>query len=295
MKKKRVAILGTGNIGMDLLYKVRKSNLLECGIFAGRNPESENIQNAAMIGVPTTADSIQYIVNHPDCCEIVFDATSASVHKVHAPILKKLGKFTIDLTPAHVGPFCIPVLNTVDVLNCPNVNMITCGGQATVPIAYAIAKVQPNIKYIEMVATIASKSAGPGTRANIDEFTQTTADALRQFTGIERSKAIIVLNPAEPPITMRNTIYATIDDPDMAEIERAVQEMVDAIQKYVPGYHLVLPPIMENGRLTVSIGVEGSGDFLPHYAGNLDVITCAAIRVAELYVEKENERDDTVF
>lgn len=290
MTKKKIAILGTGNIGMDLLFKVLKSDLLECGVFAGRNPDSENIHRAQEMGITTTADSIQYIVDNPDCCDIVFDATSASVHRIHAPILKKLGKFTIDLTPAHLGPFCIPVINATDLLECPNVNMITCGGQATVPIAYAISKVQPNIKYIEMVATIASKSAGPGTRANIDEFTQTTADALRQFTGIEKAKAIIVLNPAEPPITMRNTIYASIDEPDMPAIKNAVQSMVGEIQKYVPGYHLALPPILENGRLTVSVGVEGSGDFLPRYAGNLDVITCAAIRMAELFVEKENMR-----
>lgn len=295
MTKKKIAILGTGNIGMDLLYKVRKSDLLECGIFAGRNPDSENIRHAQEMGIPTTADSIQYIVENPACCDIVFDATSASVHRIHAPILEKMGKFTIDLTPAHIGPFCIPVLNAREVLDCPNVNMITCGGQATVPIAYAISKAQPNIRYIEMVATIASKSAGPGTRANIDEFTQATADALRQFTGIKKAKAIIVLNPAEPPITMRNTIYASIDQPNMPAIKKAVQGMVEEIQKYVPGYHLVLPPIMENGRLAVSIGVEGSGDFLPHYAGNLDVITCAAIRMAELFVEKENMRNDTVF
>lgn len=285
--KKKVAILGTGNIGMDLLYKVRRSKLLECGIFAGRNPDSENIQKANEMGIPTTADSIEYLIEHPECCDIVFDATSAKVHTRHALILKEMGKFTVDLTPAHIGPFCIPVLNADKVLDSRNVNMITCGGQATVPIAYAIAQAQPDIKYIEMVATIASKSAGPGTRANIDEFTQTTSDALRSFTGIEQAKAIIVLNPAEPPISMRNTIYALVDHPDMTAISAAVQTMTRKIQEYVPGYQLVLPPVYENGRLTVSIGVEGSGDFLPRYAGNLDVITCAAIRVAELYAEKE--------
>lgn len=287
MTKTKVAILGTGNIGMDLLFKVMRSNLLECGIFAGRNPDSENIQHAKEMGVLTTAKSIDYIIEHPDCCDIVFDATSAKVHAYHAPILKELGKFAIDLTPAHVGPFCIPVLNAEEILDCPNVNMITCGGQATVPIAYAITRAQPDIDYMEMVATIASLSAGPGTRANIDEFTQTTADALRSFTGIERAKAIIVLNPATPPIVMRNTIYALVKDPDMDAIRKAIYEMVDKIKKYVPGYHLTMPPIYENGRLSVSIGVEGSGDFLPQYAGNLDVITCAATRIAEMFAERK--------
>ena len=285
MDQMNVAILGTGNIGMDLLFKVLRSKYLRCSVFAGHNPDSENIMRVKEMGIPTTIKSIAYIEEHPECCDIVFDATSAKIHQYHAPILERLGKFAIDLTPAHVGPFCIPVINAADLLTCGNVNMITCGGQATVPIASAIAKAEPRVQYLEIAATISSKSAGPGTRANIDEFTQTTADALKQFSGIKRSKAIIVLNPSNPPITMRNTIYALVDSPDLPKIEAAVANMVTRIQAYVPGYRLVLPPVYENGRLTTTIEVEGSGDFLPTYSGNLDIITCAAVEVAEMYVK----------
>ncbi len=290
MNQMNVAILGTGNIGMDLLFKILRSKHLRCSVFAGHNPDSENIMRVKEMGIPTTIQSIAYIEEHPECCDIVFDATSAKIHQYHAPILERLGKFTIDLTPAHVGPFCIPVINAADLLTCSNVNMITCGGQATVPIASAIVKAEPRIQYLEIAATISSKSAGPGTRANIDEFTQTTADALRQFSGIKRSKAIIVLNPSNPPITMRNTIYALVDSPDMPKIEAAVADMVTRIQAYVPGYRLVLPPVYENGRLTTTIEVEGSGDFLPAYSGNLDIITCAALEVAEMYA-KSRQRE----
>lgn len=294
MEKIKVGILGTGNIGMDLLFKIQRSDLLTCGIFAGHNQGSENIRRVEKMGIPITYKSIDYIVENPDCCDIIFDATSARVHQYHAPILEKLKKFTIDLTPAHVGPFCIPVLNAEKLLDCSNVNMITCGGQAIVPIAKAITKVQPNICYLELAATIASKSAGPGTRANIDEFTQTTADALKDFTGVDRAKAIIVLNPAEPPIMMRNTLYALVTNPDMDLITEAVNAMVAQIQEYVPGYHIILPPIYENGRLSLSVGVKGSGDFLPEYAGNLDIITCAAVRVAEMRAFRITQKVENV-
>lgn len=262
--------------------KVQKSDILECGIFAGHNPDSEGIRRAETIGIPTTVESIHYIEKYPDCCDIVFDATSAKVHRYHAPILEHLGKYTIDLTPAHVGKFCVPAINLNEALEFSNVNMITCGGQAAVPVACALKSVS-EVKYLEIVATIASKSAGTGTRNNIDEFTQTTKKAVSELSGIRNAKAIIVLNPAEPPITMHNTIYALIDNPNMERIEMAVNEMARKIQGYVPGYRIVLGPVYENGRVTTSIEVVGAGDYLPSYAGNLDIITCAAIETARWF------------
>lgn len=285
-KKIKVGIIGTGNIGSDLLMKVMRSDVLECGIFAGRNLESDGMARAAGMGVPITEESIRYIVDNPECCEIVFDATSAHVHRNNAPILKKLKKYTIDLTPAHVGKMCVPVLNMEECLKEDNVNLITCGGQATVPLAYAIRQIHPDTKYMEIVATIASKSAGSGTRNNIDEFTQATRDALVEFTGIDNAKAIIVLNPAEPPVTMHNTLYALIDNPDMKAIHARVREMEEKIRRYVPGYKIVMEPVYENGRVTTSLQVVGLGDYLPQYSGNLDIITCAAIEIAEQYAKK---------
>ena len=289
MAKIKTGIIGTGNIGSDLLMKVLKSDVLECSIFAGHNPESEGIHRAEKMGIPTTIESIHYIEKHPDCCDIVFDATSAKVHKYNAPILKKLGKYTIDLTPAHVGKFCIPAINQRDALNCSNVNMITCGGQAAIPIACALQSVS-KVEYLEIVATIASKSAGIGTRNNIDEFTQTTKEAIVELTGIKQAKAIIVLNPAEPPITMHNTVYALMDKPDMVKIEEAVEEMSGRIKKYVPVYCIVLGPIYENSRVTIGIEVVGSGDYLPPYAGNLDIITCAAVETAEQFAMERSTK-----
>ena len=235
------------------------------------------------MGVLTSTDSIRAIEENPEICDIVFDATSASVHFVNAPILKRLGKFAIDLTPAHVGKMCVPVLNMQECMDEDNVNLITCGGQATAPIAYAISRIHPDVKYIEIVATIASKSAGAGTRNNIDEFTQATRESLSEFTGIKDTKAIIVLNPAQPPITMHNTVYALIDKPDMEAIRRSVDEMAAKIRRYVPGYRIVMEPVYENGRVTTSLQVVGLGDYLPKYAGNLDIITCAAVEIAENY------------
>ncbi len=284
--KVKVGIIGTGNIGTDILIKLKRSDILECGMFAGRNPDSQGIRIAKELGIPTSVDSIRAIQEQPDCCDIVFDATSANVHRQNAPILKELGKFAIDLTPAHVGKMCVPVLNLDECMGEANVNLITCGGQATTPIAYAISMVHPDVKYIEIVATIASKSAGIGTRNNIDEFTQATRDALTEFTGIENTKAIIVLNPAEPPITMHNTIYALIDNPDIEAIRQSVREMESKIKRYVPGFRIVLEPTCENGRVTTTLQVVGLGDYLPQYAGNLDIITCAAIEIAENYARK---------
>lgn len=286
-QKVKVGIIGTGNIGTDILLKLKRSEILECGIFAGRNPDSTGIQMARELGIPTSIASIQAIKDDPGCCDIVFDATSASVHKLNAPILKEMGKFTIDLTPSHVGKMCVPVLNLDKCMNEDNVNLITCGGQATAPIAYAISKTHPETKYIEVVATIASKSAGAGTRNNIDEFTQVTRAALTEFTGIKNTKAIIVLNPAEPPITMHNTLYALIDNPDMNAIKKAVHEMEGRIKRYVPGYRVIMEPTYVNGRVTTTLQVVGLGDYLPKYSGNLDIITCAAIEIAENYARKK--------
>ncbi len=285
MKKAKVGIIGTGNIGSDLLAKIQKSDLLECGIFAGHNPDSDGIRRAEMLGIPTTIESVHYIEKHPGCCDIVFDATSAQVHKYNAPILERLNKYVIDLTPAHVGQFCVPAINLKEALYCNNVNMITCGGQATVPIAYAINQVA-KVDYLEIVATIASDSAGIGTRNNIDEFTQTTKQSIIDLVGIKNAKAIMVLNPAVPPITMHNTVYALIENPDMEAIEHSVVKMVERVKKYVPGYDLVVGPVYENGRVTTSIKCVGAGDYLPQYAGNLDIITCAAVEIALQYARE---------
>lgn len=287
MKKMKVGIIGTGNIGTDILKKLERSEILECGIFAGRSYDSNGIRIARELGIPVTDQSIDYIVKHPECCEIVFDATSASVHRKNAPILEKLGKYTIDMTPARVGTMCVPALNMEKCLEVHNVNMITCGGQATIPLAYALAAIHPEIEYLEIVATIASKSAGVGTRANIDEFTQTTKDALSMFTGIKRTKAIIILNPAEPPITMHNTLYALIEKPDMDRIKEEINRMEAHIKKYVPGYRIVTGPLYQDNKVVITLEVLGSGDYLPEYAGNLDIITCAAIEIAERYAERK--------
>jgi acetaldehyde dehydrogenase len=287
VKKVKVGIIGTGNIGTDLLVKVQRSKFLECGIFAGRNTESKGIKFAKKMGVKASCDSIEFIRKNPSSCEVVFDATSAKVHLYNAPILRKLGKFTIDLTPSHIGKMCVPVINLEECLNCDNVNLVTCGGQAVVPIACAIMQAHPETEYIEVVSSISSKSAGQGTRANIDEYTQITKDAISAFTGVRKAKAIIILNPAEPPMLMHNTIYAKIEKPKLEEISEGIAAMAKKIQKYVPGYKIVLGPVAENGRVTTMIEVIGLGDFLPKYSGNLDIITCAAVNVAEEFAKRK--------
>jgi len=286
-RKLKVAIIGTGNIGTDLLIKIQKSNFLECSLFTGKNPESNGIKRAQKMGVKTSYSSIQAIIDNPECCEIVVDATSADAHFKHAPILKKLNKFTIDMTPSRVGKMCIPIINLDMCLNEMNVNMITCGGQATVPLISGIMQVHPETKYIEVVSSISSKSAGIGTRNNIDEYTQTTSDAIIKFTDVPKAKAIVILNPAEPPILMHNTIYAKIDKPNIKKLQQKISEIVKVMQKYIPGYNLILNSIYENNRLTTMMEVIGLGDFLPAYAGNLDIINCAAIVVAEGYAKRK--------
>lgn len=292
IKKIKVGIIGTGNIGTDLLFKVRRSPYLECSIFAGRNPDSEGIKRAKSLGVHTSADSVQAIEKNPEICEIVFDSTSAKGHIANAPILKKLKKFVIDLTPSKVGQMCIPVLDIEDGIVKENVNMVTCGGQATVPIIKAIMSVHPEIKYVEVVGSISSKSAGPGTRSNIDEYTQTTKDAIEFYTGVPEAKAIIILNPAEPAVWMHNTIYAEIEKPNLEKLKERITEVEDQVKKYVPGYRVTLGPLYENGRLVVMVQVEGAGDFLPKFSGNLDIITSAAVRVAEEYAKRKLKIND---
>lgn len=289
LAKTKVAIIGTGNIGADLLVKVRRSSFLECSLFAGRSLDSAGMRFAADLGVRVTDQSIKAIVDDPGCCDIVFDATSASIHHEHAPILKGLGKFAIDLTPSKIGTMCIPVINREACLIESNLNLVTCGGQATVPIAFAISQVHPDVEYIEVVSSISSRSAGPGTRANIDEFTQTTKDALLHFTGVPHAKTIIILNPADPPILMRNTIYSIIPKPDLDALRLAVKRMEKRIQEYVPGYKVIMDPVFENGRVTIMVQVTGLGDYLPPYSGNLDIITCAAVHVAEAFAKKKQK------
>lgn len=283
MHKLKVGIIGTGNIGTDLLYKVQQSKSLECTLFMGRREDSAGIKIAKEMGIHTSTHSLEELEQNPDMCDLVFDATSAKVHMENAAKLKKLGIFAVDLTPARVGKMCVPAINLSECLKTNNVNMITCGGQATIPLIYAVRMVQSDIRYVEVVANIASKSAGMGTRNNIDEFTQTTKDAIIDIGNVSNAKAIITLSPAEPPVYMHNTIFMLIDKPDIGKIRESVHNMVNNVKKYVPGYDLILEPVLESGRLTMTIQVKGAGDYLPEYAGNLDIITCAAIRVAEKY------------
>lgn len=284
-KKLAVAILGSGNIGTDLLVKVMRSEHLTCGAFIGRNPNSVGMQTARRLGVPVSYDSLAYVQEHPDCCRLVFDATNANDHLRHAPILKNMGKIAIDLTPAKVGGICVPAVNMGECLTQDNVNMVTCGGQASIPIAYIIGKTQKEVDYIEVVSSIASRSAGPGTRVNLDEYIHTTENGLRQFSGAHRTKAILNLNPAQPCIDMQTTIMAKVGKPDIAALVEALHPMIKTIQGYVPGYELILGPLLENNRIIVTVRVRGLGDYLPPYAGNLDIINCAALVMAEQFAQ----------
>ena len=289
--KLKVAIIGSGNIGTDLLIKVLRSPYLRCGAFVGRNPSSPGILKAMSLGVPVSVDGIDYIVKHPDCCDIVFDATSAKSHLEHAPFLKKLHKRVIDMTPAKIGLMSVPSVNLFDCLASFNVNMITCGGQASIPIAFAIGQTQSDVDYIEVVSSISSRSAGPATRQNLDEYIKTTEDGLKKFSGVSQTKAILNLNPAEPCVDMQTTIFAKLKKPDLNKLEAYLLPLVNNIKKYVPGYKIILGPIFDNGRIAVMVRVRGLGDFLPAYAGNLDIINCAAIAMAEEYASTNSKRD----
>ncbi|ANZ41745.1 acetaldehyde dehydrogenase (acetylating) [Lentzea guizhouensis] len=298
MTRTKVAVIGSGNIGTDLMIKVlRHSDTLEMVAMAGIDPSSDGLARARRMGVPTTADGVRGLVDLPgfDDIAIVFDATSARAHIANAEVLTARGKRLVDLTPAAIGPMVVPAVNLTDHLDAPNVNMVTCGGQATIPIVAALAAVAP-VPYAEIVASIASRSAGPGTRANIDEFTETTSHAIAAVGGAGTGKAIIVLNPAEPPLIMRDTVLALVDAPDHAShdaIRTSVAAMVDQVAAYVPGYRLkqqvqitpapdqILTTAPVTHQVSVFLEVEGAAHHLPAYAGNLDIMTSAALRVGE--------------
>jgi acetaldehyde dehydrogenase (acetylating) len=284
LTKLKIAIIGTGNIGTDLMVKVMRTQGMTCTLFAGRNFNSAGMKRANALGVPISDRGIEAIVSNPDICDVVFDCTSAQAHMEHWPVLDKLGKIVIDMTPAKLGVLCVPAINAEECVatGARNVNMVTCGGQASIPIAYAISQVHSQIEYIEVASSIASRSAGPATRQNLDEYIETTQDALMALTGAKHTKAILILNPATPPIDMQTTIYAKIVSPDLPAIQDAVIAMVETIKQYVPGYKLILPPTIQDNRIVATIKVVGAGDYLPQYAGNLDIINCAAIAMAEL-------------
>ncbi|MBP2077528.1 acetaldehyde dehydrogenase (acetylating) [Oceanobacillus polygoni] len=288
-KKVKCAIIGSGNIGTDLMFKLLRSEKLEVTALIGIDPESKGLEKARDNGVKAIATGIDGLRENPDLAEIVFEATSAKAHAHNAPILKAMGKKAIDLTPAAVGPFLVPSVNLKEeeIPYLDNVNMVTCGGQATIPMVRAISDVI-EIDYAEIVASIASKSAGPGTRQNIDEFTVTTANALKEVGGAKESKAIITLNPADPSILMRNTIYVqTAENAESykAEIIKSLNSMLETVQGYVKGYRFKADPVVKGNIVTVSVEVEGNGDFLPKYAGNLDIITSAAVKTGEVIAE----------
>jgi len=281
MRKLKVAILGSGNIGTDLLMKLQRSPNLEPTLFIGRNLLSPGMQKARDLGIPVSDASIEAISRDPHCCDLVFDATSAKDHLRHWPILERLGKRVIDLTPAKIGKMAIPAINLASSREETNLNMVSCGGQASVPLAYAMASTQKDIEYFEVVSAIASKSAGPATRCNLDEYIKTTELALQSFTGCPHTKSILILNPADPPIHMQTTVSAKVKSADLDKLRPVIENIVATIRKYVPGYEMIVPPVFEQNRIVVMVKVTGLGDYLPSYAGNLDIINCAAIAMAE--------------
>ncbi|MEL0585884.1 MAG: acetaldehyde dehydrogenase (acetylating) [Candidatus Thiodiazotropha sp. (ex. Lucinoma kazani)] len=290
MSKINAALIGSGNIGTDLLYKALRSDWINPVWMVGIDADSEGLARARKLGLKTTHEGVDGMVPHmrEDKVQICFDATSAYVHAENNRKVQEQGSIMIDLTPAAVGPFCVPPVNLKDHVGKRelNVNMVTCGGQATIPMVAAVSRVQP-VSYGEIVATVSSKSAGPGTRKNIDEFTQTTAGAVEKVGGAKQGKAIIILNPAEPPLMMRDTVHCiTEDEPDQAAIIQSIQEMIQEVQKYVPGYRLKNGPVFDGNRVTVFMEVEGLGDYLPKYAGNLDIMTAAGLRTAEMFAEE---------
>ncbi|MDO5700555.1 MAG: acetaldehyde dehydrogenase (acetylating) [Bowdeniella nasicola] len=298
-KKYTAAIVGPGNIGSDLMFKLmRRSEWIEPVYMVGVK-DSEGLRRAKKLGLETSADGVDWLLEQDDLPDFVFEATSAKAHLANAPLYKEAGIHAVDLTPAAIGPYCCPPVNLDELEDVMNVNMITCGGQATTPIVSAVSDVV-RVDYAEIVASIASLSAGPGTRANIDEFTETTSAALRVVGGAKTSKAIIILNPVEPPMLMRNTVYCSLPaeaaEPGELQdrVRESIEQMVARVQEYVPGYHLTADPQFDEareewrgwGRVTVLIEVKGAANFLPEYAGNLDIITAAAARTGDMLVER---------
>ena len=292
MGRMRCAVVGSGNIGTDLLYKLLRSDLLDVTAMVGIDPDSEGLARARAEGVETTSDGADWLLRHADQFDLVFEATSAWVHRMNAPRYREAGLRAIDLTPAKQGPLVVPPVNLDTHLGAPNLNLVTCGGQATVPIVSAVVAVAP-VPYAEIVSTVASVSAGPGTRQNIDEFTKTTSASLVEVGGADHGKAIMILNPAEPPILMRNTVFCALGDGyDRDEVTESITEMVRTVSSYVPGYRIKAEPVFDEdlfrtpggdvkARVVVLLEVEGAADFLPPYAGNLDIMTASAVRVAE--------------
>jgi len=282
------AIVGSGNIGTDLLHKLARSAHIDVHSMVGIDPDSSGLKQARDLGVDASAGGVDWLLAHPQRPDIVFEATSAAVHAANAERYRASGIRAVDLTPAACGPYVVPPVNLTEHLDEVNVNMVTCGGQATIPMVYAVSRVTP-VAYAEIVATVASVSAGPGTRNNIDEFTRSTRNAVEQLGGAERGKAIIILNPAEPPLIMRDTIFCSLEpDADEAAVAASIEQVVAEVQQYVPGYRLLRPPQFDpeftpdgRGRVAIFIEVEGAGDFLPPYAGNLDIMTAAAVKVGE--------------
>ncbi|MGA1578150.1 MAG: acetaldehyde dehydrogenase (acetylating) [Steroidobacteraceae bacterium] len=280
------ALIGSGNIGTDLMMKALRSEAINPVWMVGIDPASDGIARARSHGLKTTSDGVDGLLSHiaEDDIRIAFDATSAYVHHENARKLREAGVVVIDLTPAAIGPFCVPPVNLAEHAGRRemNVNMVTCGGQATIPMVAAVSQVQP-VEYAEIVATVASRSAGPGTRKNIDEFTRTTSRGIEVVGGARRGKAIIILNPAEPPLIMRDTVHClTVDEPNQAAITESVQRMIAEVQHYVPGYTLKNGPVFDGKRVSIYLEVAGLGDYLPRYAGNLDIMTAAALRTAEM-------------
>jgi acetaldehyde/propanal dehydrogenase len=289
-QKIKCALIGPGNIGTDLLAKLQRSPVLEPVWMVGIDPESDGLKRAREMGIKTTAEGVDGLIPHmkADGVQIVFDATSAYVHAENSRKVNAQGALMIDLTPAAIGPYCVPPVNLLQHVGQRemNVNMVTCGGQATIPMVNAVSRVQP-VAYGEIVATVSSRSVGPGTRKNIDEFTRTTAGAVEKVGGAKKGKAIIIINPAEPPLMMRDTVHClTETEPDRDAITASVHAMIKEVQKYVPGYRLVNGPVFDGHRVSVFMEVEGLGDYLPKYAGNLDIMTAAACRTAEMFAEE---------
>lgn len=295
MEKLKVAILGSGNIGTDLLMKIQRSDVLEVSRFIGKNKESKNLELAKGMGVITSYHSIAELTSRPDCCDIVMDSTSANAHVIHAPILKKMGVYTIDLTPSRIGKACVPLINGDDCLAMDNVNLVTCGGQATIPLVYELSKICKDVEYIETVSTIAARSAGKATRENIDEFIETTSGALKSFTGVPNCKSIMIIDSSVPEINMRNTIYMRISACNMEQVIQTVRTVEKRMRGFVPGYKVVVEPTWLHGILTVTVEVTGRGDYLPSYSGNLDIITSAAVEMAERYARRLLEREGWQF